>query len=42
VPGDAHHVRSPALKLDEEEDEDRLQPDRLDGEEIAGKDARRL
>jgi hypothetical protein len=40
--GRAHHVDSPGLKLDEEQDVDRLQPDRLDGEEVGREDPRRL
>jgi hypothetical protein len=35
-------VHSPGLKLDEEQDEDRLQPDRFDGEEVGREDPRRL
>ena len=38
----AHHVHPPGLKLDEEQDVERLQPDRLDGEEVGREDPRRL
>lgn len=37
--GRAHHVHSPRRDLDEEQDIERLQPERLHGEEIAGQDA---
>src|SRR6266545_6960122 len=38
----AHHVHSPRRDLDEEQHIERLQPERLHGEEIAGQDARGL
>jgi len=42
VRGDARHVHSAGRELDEEQDVDRLQPDRLDGEEVGREDPRRL
>ena len=42
VRGDARHVHPTGLKLDEEQEEDRLQPDRLDGEEVGREGPRRL
>src|SRR4249920_2765979 len=38
----ADHVHPPGRKLDEEQDVDRPQPERLDGEEVAGQDPLRL
>src|SRR6266542_4017538 len=38
----AHHVHSPCRDLDEEQDIERLQTERLHGEETAGQDARGL
>ena len=42
VGGDARHVHSPGRELDEEQDVDRLEADRLDGEEVGREDPRRL
>jgi hypothetical protein len=38
----ADHVDPPGLKLDEEQDVERLEPDRLDREEVGREDPRRL
>jgi len=38
VGGDARHVHSAGRELDEEQDVDCLQPDRLDGEEVGRED----
>jgi hypothetical protein len=42
VRGDAGGVHSPGRELDEEQDLERLEADRLDGEEVGREDARRL
>jgi hypothetical protein len=42
VRGDARHVHSPGRELDEEQDVERLEADRLDGEEVGRPDPRRL
>jgi hypothetical protein len=42
VDGDAGQVHSAGRKLDEEQDVGRLEPDRLDGEEVGREDPRRL
>jgi hypothetical protein len=42
VRGDARHVHSPGRELDEEQDVERLEADRLDGEEVGREDPRRL
>jgi hypothetical protein len=42
VGGDAGHVHSPGCELDEEQDVDRLEVDRLDAEEVSREDPRRL
>ena len=42
VCGDAHHVDSAGRELNEEQDVERLEADRLDGEEVGREDPRRL
>ena len=42
VRGDAGHVHAPRRELDEEQDVERFEADRLDGEEVGREDPRRL